>query len=280
MKAFIFAAGFGTRMRDLTSARPKPLLVLGGFPLLAYNLFVLSLWQVEGLIINTHYRGNMIRKYLKTFPYFPINFSEEKKILETAGGLNNALSSGLLNLDDKIIALNSDLIFLPRLEDSPTINPLDQLKQSNAALFLAKADSRNKMTKLYFRTKQDKISGIQTMAEPFRSIQFSSNKELSNREAKSRENYYYIGYSLLSLIGPSKLAVDQSEKLTNLWREDDKNNLLIGKVFKGQHWSVGDIESYQKLSPNFDLVFSNSLKKIGLATKWDNFIAGWPQAQN
>ena len=52
MKAMILAAGLGQRMRPLTDSLPKPLLQVGGKPLLQYHLEALRAAQIEHVIIN------------------------------------------------------------------------------------------------------------------------------------------------------------------------------------------------------------------------------------
>ena len=53
MKALVFAAGRGERMRPLTDATPKPLLVAGGKPLIAWHLERLAAIGVRDVVVNT-----------------------------------------------------------------------------------------------------------------------------------------------------------------------------------------------------------------------------------
>ena len=53
MKALIFAAGLGERMRPLTDTTPKPLLVVGGKPLVEWHLEKLAAIGIEASLINT-----------------------------------------------------------------------------------------------------------------------------------------------------------------------------------------------------------------------------------
>ncbi|WP_159090626.1 nucleotidyltransferase family protein, partial [Xanthomonas fragariae] len=53
MKALIFAAGFGERMRPLTEHTPKPLLPVGGTPLIVWHLRKLAALGVDEVVINT-----------------------------------------------------------------------------------------------------------------------------------------------------------------------------------------------------------------------------------
>lgn len=82
----LFAAGFGTRMRHLTKDRPKPLIPVAGKALLDH-----ALDQTQGIptrVVNAHYKADQIRAHLAGQD---ITVLEEDPILDTGGGLRNAL---------------------------------------------------------------------------------------------------------------------------------------------------------------------------------------------
>ncbi len=89
MKAFILAAGLGTRLRPLTFKKPKPLIEINGRPIIDYVLEWLIKQGIKEVIINLHYLPNMIREYLGGGEEFDlkITYSYEKNILGTAGAL-------------------------------------------------------------------------------------------------------------------------------------------------------------------------------------------------
>ena len=60
--AMILAAGLGTRMRPLSDARPKCLLELGGRAIIDYVLDHLEAVGVERVIVNLHYKGELVRR--------------------------------------------------------------------------------------------------------------------------------------------------------------------------------------------------------------------------
>ena len=89
--AFILGAGLGTRLRPLTERCPKPLLEVGGRPVITYAMDHLLSIGVERFIVNTHYCPDV---YLQKFPDrswrgAPIIFRHEAVLLDTAGGLKN-----------------------------------------------------------------------------------------------------------------------------------------------------------------------------------------------
>ena len=93
MKAMILAAGRGERMRPLTDHRPKPLLAVGGKPLLGWHLERLAHAGFRDIVINHAHLGEQIESELGNGERWglSINYSAEGKALETAGGIAYAL---------------------------------------------------------------------------------------------------------------------------------------------------------------------------------------------
>ncbi len=92
--AMVLSAGLGLRMRPITETLPKPLVPLGGQPLLDRALDHLQAANVESVTVNLHYLGYMIKDHLATRTNPQIEFSDETaQLLETGGGVTKALSS-------------------------------------------------------------------------------------------------------------------------------------------------------------------------------------------
>ncbi len=93
LTAFVLGAGLGTRLRPLTARRPKPLIPVGGRPLIAHAFDHLLGLGVERFVVNTHWCAG---RYGEFFPDAqwrgrPITFIHESpEVLETAGGIWNA----------------------------------------------------------------------------------------------------------------------------------------------------------------------------------------------
>jgi NDP-sugar pyrophosphorylase family protein len=93
MKAMIFAAGLGTRLRPLTNDRPKALVEVNGVPLLEFTIRRLMHFGVTEIIVNTHHFAEKIADFLKSKNNFGIRIEvshEVEKPLETGGGLKKA----------------------------------------------------------------------------------------------------------------------------------------------------------------------------------------------
>jgi NDP-sugar pyrophosphorylase family protein len=89
MKAFILAAGFGTRLQPLTNKKPKVMVEVGGQKILERTICQLKKAGVDDLIINTHYFPEVVTNYFGNGSKFgvKIQYSFEMEILGTAGGL-------------------------------------------------------------------------------------------------------------------------------------------------------------------------------------------------
>jgi NDP-sugar pyrophosphorylase family protein len=108
--AFILGAGLGIRLRPLTERVPKPLLEVGGRPIITYAMDHLLSVGVGRIIVNTHHCPEV---YLEKFPDgqwrgVPITFRHEPTLLDTAGGLKNI--EDLLEEDEAIFCYNGDVI--------------------------------------------------------------------------------------------------------------------------------------------------------------------------
>ncbi|MEV3836028.1 N-acetylmuramate alpha-1-phosphate uridylyltransferase MurU [Aeromonas allosaccharophila] len=93
MKAMILAAGRGERMRPLTDLLPKPLLAVGGKPLIVHHIEKLKSAGVTDLVINHAWLGHKLVEVLGDGSSLgvTIHWSAEESALETAGGIVQAL---------------------------------------------------------------------------------------------------------------------------------------------------------------------------------------------
>ena len=109
MKALIFAAGLGERMRPLTDHTPKPLLEVAGKPLIVWHLEKLAALGVEDVVINTSWLADRFVPVLGDGSRFGLRLHfryEGPTPLETGGGMHNALP--LLG-DAPFYGLNGDV---------------------------------------------------------------------------------------------------------------------------------------------------------------------------
>ena len=109
MKVMLLAAGRGERMRPLTDATPKPLLLVAGKPIIVHTLDKLRKAGFNDIVINLAHLGEQIVSHLGDGLQFGVNISysnEGEEGLETAGGIVNALP--LLG-EQPFIVVNGDI---------------------------------------------------------------------------------------------------------------------------------------------------------------------------
>ena len=87
----VFAAGFGTRMGSLTRDRPKPMIRVAGRPLIDHALEQVRGAGIPRTVVNVHYLPEQIQRHLAPMADVTV-VREEPDILDTGGGLRNALA--------------------------------------------------------------------------------------------------------------------------------------------------------------------------------------------
>lgn len=87
----VLAAGLGTRMRPLTLSKPKPLFTVGDRTMLDHALDKLVGVGVQKVVVNTYYLAEQIEEHLQGRKDLEIIISRETELLETGGGIKNAL---------------------------------------------------------------------------------------------------------------------------------------------------------------------------------------------
>ena len=224
--AFILSAGLGTRLRPLTERCPKPLLDIGGRPVITYIMDHLLGVGVERFIVNTHHCPDV---YLQKFPDrrwrgVPIIFRHEPVLLDTAGGLKNI--EDLLYEDRTILCYNGDII---------TNLPLQQLlqfheqKQPEATLVLR---SSGYLLNVSLNEKSE-ICDIRHIL---------NNPGIKNYLFAS---IYAVETSILKHIEPGKI---ESIVSTFIQRMVQKPGSVMGVVVDEGDWQgIDSIETYEHL---------------------------------
>lgn len=126
----LMAGGEGKRLLPLTADTPKPLLLIGGQPIIERNLDRLVLYGIDNFHLSIKYLGNRIKEYFKDGSYKDvcINYIEEEKPLGTIGSIRLVKKF----MYDEILVMNSDLLTNIDFEDF-----YKTFKSSNADLIVA-----------------------------------------------------------------------------------------------------------------------------------------------
>jgi MurNAc alpha-1-phosphate uridylyltransferase len=111
-RAMIMGAGLGSRMRPLTDDRPKPLVTVAGKTLIDHSIDRLVAAGVTRIVVNVHYKADMLRQHLARRQGVEIVISDETEmLLDTGGGVVKAMPhfGG-----EPFFVINSDSIWVER----------------------------------------------------------------------------------------------------------------------------------------------------------------------
>lgn len=222
MKAMILAAGFGERLRPLTESTPKPLLQVGGKPMIQYHIENLAAAGIREIVINTSWLGEMIESFLGDGSRFGVEifWSRENEPLETGGGIRRALP--YLG-SEPFLVVNGDVW---------TDYPLEALVR---AAWSEETDAHL----------------IMVPNPPFKdSGDFCLSEEGFLRYPVEGEKTYT--FSGISMMRPEIFALypSASEKfpLRNVLESSIRALSISGEVYEGQWWDVGTVERLDMLN--------------------------------
>lgn len=115
MKAMIFAAGLGTRLKPLTDTMPKALVPLAGKSLLQWQVEKLRNAGITDIVVNVHHFPDQIIEAVRANKGWGCNIAisdERDELLDTGGGLRKAKELLMSNgrIDEPILACNVDIL--------------------------------------------------------------------------------------------------------------------------------------------------------------------------
>ncbi len=212
--AMIFAAGFGTRMGDLTKNMPKPLVPVLGKPMIDHSLGILSDANIRSVLVNTHYFADQLETHLK--PRSSVTcIREEPKVLETGGGLKNAIP---LIGSGPVITLNCDVLWQGE-------NPVTQLLEMW---------NPDEMDGLLLLIKIFDAKGYNGQGDFF----LNESSRLQRNDAVPKAPYVYSGVQIIK----TELLQTIKQKyfsINLLWQMMMASNRLSGIVYDGEWIDVG-----------------------------------------
>ncbi len=151
MKAFIFAAGLGTRLKPLTDTKPKALVEVGEKPLIDYLLDKLLALGCEDFVINIHHFGQQIVEHIaKRGLNSMVKFSDESdQLRETGGAIKHAAE--FLRDGEPFLVHNADVV-----SNVDVLAMYDAFSQDDLALLLV---SERETSRYLLFDKDDRLVG-------------------------------------------------------------------------------------------------------------------------
>ena len=213
----ILAAGLGKRMKQYSKKIPKPLIKIGSETLIEKIIKKLEINGFRKIVINIFYLKNKIKKELTNKFKIKIHYSEEKILLNTGGGIKNAIK--ILKVKEFFV-INSDIIW-----EEKTDSPFDQLN---------KFWNKDKMDALLLLYPKKKKIGDYNINK--------SNRIISN---KNKPKYIFTGIQILK----SKLFLKTKKKIFPLfliYEQLIEKRRIFGLVYNGKWFHIGTLESLQE----------------------------------
>tara|TARA_B100000029_G_scaffold492377_1_gene553578 strand:- start:9065 stop:9745 length:681 start_codon:yes stop_codon:yes gene_type:complete len=216
----ILAAGLGKRMKYYTKKKPKPLIKIDKETLIEKIIKNLEMNDFKKIVINIFYLKKKIKDLLNNKFKIKILFSDEKNLLDTGGGIKNALK--LIN-SEEFFVINSDIIL--DIKENPFVQ-------------LEKFWNKDKMDALLLLYPKGKNKG-------------DFNLDSSNRILIDKRNLEYVFTGIQILKSNIFLKIKKKKfSLSILYEKLIKKKKIFGIVYTGNWYHIGTLESlkdYKKM---------------------------------
>lgn len=218
----VLAAGLGKRLRPVTDTLPKPLVKIGGRPMIDWGLDSLEAAGVGKAVVNVHYLADQVEAHLSGRARPHIVFSDEREtLLESGGGIIKALP--LLG-ENPFFLINSDTFWL-------------EGEKANLSR-LAEMFNSDSMDMLLMLVTPGQATGYEGKGD------FSMDSENRLRRPLPDETVPYV-YAGAAVIHPRifKGAVAEPHSLNRQFNEAIAQGRLFGMPMQGQWLTVGTPDS-------------------------------------
>jgi MurNAc alpha-1-phosphate uridylyltransferase len=219
----VLAAGLGTRMKPLTLTKPKPLHAIGGKTMLDHSLDKLVEAGITRAVVNTFYLAEQIEEHLKSRTDIEIIISREQELLDTGGGIANALRY----FDEKpFFSLNADLPWFDIAEPS-----LPQMRENW---------NPERMDALLLVMRTEKGRGF----PPAGDFEMDPNGLLRRKGTQRPRPYVMISAQILK---PELFTHPPAKAFSNnlVWTAAEEQGRLYGLEHKGTCYHVGTPEDWR-----------------------------------
>jgi NDP-sugar pyrophosphorylase family protein len=239
MKAMIFAAGLGTRLKEETLYKPKALVEVGGKPLLQHAIEKLKMEGFSEVVVNVHHFSDLIINFLNNHDFgILVHISDETdKLLDTGGGLKKA--APFFKGNEPVLIYNVDV-----LSNLDLKNLVQEHLLSGA---LATLVVRERKTQRYFKfNKEQRLVGW-------------LNKKTGEKKIVLPENFENateMAFSGIHMVNPEFFQLMPAEEkfsITDFYLELAKEYLIKGYFDESQLWlDVGKPEQLESARKMFN----------------------------
>ena len=240
MKAMIFAAGLGTRLKPITNDRPKALAEIQETPILEIVIRRLINYGFDEIIVNVHHFADKVIAFLKSKNNFGINLqiSDEKgELLDTGGGLKKA--SWFFDDNEPFLVHNVDT-----LTDIDLLNFYNYHKNNNALATLLVRHRPGSRFFLFDETKR--LCGWENVITKEKIIALNQNGPIEQ-----------IAFSCLHIINPSIFNLIDEEgcfSIIDVYLRLAKDHKIMGYTDDDSYWlDIGTPEKLQRGEREIDI---------------------------
>lgn len=233
MKAMIFAAGLGSRLKNETTDKPKALVEIGSKTLLQNAIEKLKKESINEIVVNVHHFSDKMIAYIKEHDFnIPIHISDESnKLLDTGGGLKKA--EQFFTGTDPVLIYNVDIL------SNLSLKKFIEYHKSSGAL--ATLVVRNRETQRYLKFDINKrLVGWLNKKTGEKKISIIENFETAVEKAFS--GIHVVQPQIFGL-----MPVSEKFSIIDLYLELAKNHLINGYFDDSDLWmDVGKPEQLEK----------------------------------
>lgn len=225
MKAYLLAAGMGTRLKPLTDSVPKCLVPIANRPLLDYWMELLAYHGVENVLLNTHYLYEQVREYIALH-----NAKRGKPIISEFFEPNLLGSGGTVAANSCFVSGESDfyICYADNLTNIDLTAMLSFHKEHNS-----------KFTMALFRTNNPSQCGIASLDEDMKIVEFEE-KPIRPKSNLANAGVYIANPEIFDMLPRSKF-IDFGKDVLPLMVDR-----MYGWETKDYLLDVGTLENYQK----------------------------------
>ncbi len=243
MKALIFAAGLGTRLRPLTDHHPKALVEVNGVSLLEIAIQRLKQAGCKDIIVNVHHFAEQIIGFIEKNGQFGINIAisdEREQLLDTGGGLKKA--AWFFDDGQPFLVCNADVLtdmnlahFYQKHLKSQAIATLAVRRRTTSRYFLFDAEMRL-MGWQNAKTGEGKLAG--------------GSRQSGSFNPSIPQSFFPFAFSGIHAISPGLFNwmtdTDGPFSIIDVYLEAAQTGLVLGHDHSSDEWlDVGKLEALE-----------------------------------
>ena len=238
MKAMIFAAGLGTRLKPFTDFHPKALADINGKTLLEHNIRYLQRFGIYDVLVNVHHFADQIEDTLYEHDGFGsrVFVSDERdRVLETGGGLKKALPYFAAEKD--FVVMNVDVL------SNLDLGRMIQAQQAENAIATLAVMERTSSRQLLFDTEMT-LCGWENI---------QTHEQRISRDTQPLRPLAFSGIQILSTAALTNMPFDGKFSIIDLYLHLAKEQTIKGYDHTGNIFiDVGKPESLEKAAYLFE----------------------------